>query len=219
MSFQGFGLPDKLRMLADTVGEFVRQEIWPVEARIPGYERGLPAEEIATLQKKARTAGFWCLEAPEPFGGGLSVFQSVVVTEQMVKHRYSLPRPGAGTFGLEPPLALYHGTPEQIQRYVLPTIEHGWSAFIAVSEPTGGSDPARAIRTTATREGTNGPERAMSVARQLRCGTVGHNSQRTDFAIGFGGMKQAGVGREGGREGILPFLEPKTVVLDAEVPI
>lgn len=66
---------------------------------------------------------------------------------------------------------------------------------------------------------TNDAERAMVVARKLRSGTVGHNSQRTDFAIGFGGMKQSGVGREGGREGILPFLEAKTVILDAEVPI
>jgi acyl-CoA reductase-like NAD-dependent aldehyde dehydrogenase len=63
---------------------------------------------------------------------------------------------------------------------------------------------------------TNDPDRAMSVARRLRSGTVGHNSQRTDFTIAFGGVKQSGVGREGGREGILPFLEPKTVILDSE---
>jgi acyl-CoA dehydrogenase len=154
MAFQGFGLPDELRLLAETIREFVRQEIWPVEARTPGHERGLAPTEIETLQHKARAAGFWCLEAPEKFGGGgLSVFESVVVTEEMAKHRYSIPRPGAGAFGLEPPVALYHGTPDQIERYVVPTIEHAWSAFVAISEPTGGSDPARAIRTTATRDG------------------------------------------------------------------
>jgi aldehyde dehydrogenase (NAD+) len=63
---------------------------------------------------------------------------------------------------------------------------------------------------------TNDPDRAISVARRLRSGTVGHNSQRTDFSIAFGGVKQSGVGREGGREGILPFLESKTVILEAE---
>jgi aldehyde dehydrogenase (NAD+) len=45
---------------------------------------------------------------------------------------------------------------------------------------------------------------------------VGHNSWRTDFSIAFGGFKQSGIGREGGREGLLPFLEVKTVILDDE---
>jgi aldehyde dehydrogenase (NAD+) len=30
----------------------------------------------------------------------------------------------------------------------------------------------------------------------------------------FGGFKQSGIGREGGREGLLPFLETKTVILE-----
>ena len=61
-------------------------------------------------------------------------------------------------------------------------------------------------------------DRARRVARQLRCGTVGHNAFRTDFGIAFGGFKQSGIGREGGTEGLLPFLETKTVILEG-VPI
>jgi aldehyde dehydrogenase (NAD+) len=57
-------------------------------------------------------------------------------------------------------------------------------------------------------------DRAVAVARRLRSGTVGHNAFRTDFGIAFGGFKQSGIGREGGREGMLPFLETKTVLLD-----
>ena len=57
-------------------------------------------------------------------------------------------------------------------------------------------------------------ERARAVASELRAGTVGHNSHRTDFGIAFGGFKQSGVGREGGTEGLLAYLETKTVVLD-----
>jgi len=63
---------------------------------------------------------------------------------------------------------------------------------------------------------TNDPERAYRVARQLRSGTVGHNSFRTDFSIAFGGFKQSGIGREGGTEGLLPFLETKAVILEGE---
>jgi acyl-CoA reductase-like NAD-dependent aldehyde dehydrogenase len=63
---------------------------------------------------------------------------------------------------------------------------------------------------------TNDLERAYRTARDLRSGTVGHNSFRTDFNIAFGGFKQSGIGREGGTEGLLPFLETKTLLLDAK---
>jgi len=53
-----------------------------------------------------------------------------------------------------------------------------------------------------------------TVAGQLRSGTVGHNAFRTDFGIAFGGFKQSGIGREGGLEGLRPYLETKTVILD-----
>jgi aldehyde dehydrogenase (NAD+) len=62
---------------------------------------------------------------------------------------------------------------------------------------------------------TKDPDRARAVAGQLRAGTVGHNAKRVDFGVSFGGFKQSGMGREGGREGLLPFLETKTIILDA----
>jgi acyl-CoA reductase-like NAD-dependent aldehyde dehydrogenase len=61
---------------------------------------------------------------------------------------------------------------------------------------------------------TNDIDRAYHAARRLRSGTVGHNGYRTDPRMGFGGFKQSGVGREGGRDGLLPYLEAKTVILD-----
>jgi acyl-CoA reductase-like NAD-dependent aldehyde dehydrogenase len=61
---------------------------------------------------------------------------------------------------------------------------------------------------------TDDVDRARAVAGQLRSGTVGHNAFRTDFGIAFGGFKQSGIGREGGTEGLLPFLETKTVILE-----
>jgi len=63
---------------------------------------------------------------------------------------------------------------------------------------------------------TRDSERAYHIARRLRSGTVGHNAFRTDFSIAFGGFKQSGIGREGGKEGVYPFLETKTLILDAE---
>lgn len=66
---------------------------------------------------------------------------------------------------------------------------------------------------------TNDDQRAYDVARGLRSGTVGQNSFRTDFSIAFGGFKQSGVGREGGVEGLLPYLETKTIILDGKPQI
>jgi acyl-CoA reductase-like NAD-dependent aldehyde dehydrogenase len=63
---------------------------------------------------------------------------------------------------------------------------------------------------------TNDVDRARQVAGQLRSGTVGHNAFRTDFGVAFGGFKQSGIGREGGVEGLLPFLETKTIILNGE---
>ncbi|MES2271205.1 MAG: aldehyde dehydrogenase [Pseudomonadota bacterium] len=61
---------------------------------------------------------------------------------------------------------------------------------------------------------TNDTDQAYAVMRELRAGTVGHNGVRGDFSIGFGGFKQSGIGREGGTEGLLPFLESKTMIMD-----
>jgi aldehyde dehydrogenase (NAD+) len=57
-------------------------------------------------------------------------------------------------------------------------------------------------------------ERARRVAGQLRTGTIGHNGFKSDYDVGHGGFKQSGIGREGGIEGLLPFLESKAILLD-----
>jgi len=61
---------------------------------------------------------------------------------------------------------------------------------------------------------TEDVDRARNVAGQIRSGTVGHNAFRIDGRIAFGGFKQSGIGREGGREGLLPYLETKVVILE-----
>jgi acyl-CoA dehydrogenase len=144
-------------MLADAVGRFVADEVRPAEAALPSDARELPGDVLRELQAKARSFGFWCLDAPEEHGGGgLGTFDMVLVLEQMTKHRFAFPMPGAGVFGQSPPNILYRGTPEQIERFVRPTIANGWTTFAAISEPSGGSDPARSIRTSARRTSTGG---------------------------------------------------------------
>jgi len=62
---------------------------------------------------------------------------------------------------------------------------------------------------------THDADRAWEVARALRSGTVGHNGFVNDMTMPFGGFKQSGIGRERGVDGLLPYLETKSVILQA----
>ncbi len=62
---------------------------------------------------------------------------------------------------------------------------------------------------------TNDADAAYRIARRIRTGGFGQNGLRMDFGLPFGGFKQSGIGREGGPEGLLPYLEMKTILIDA----
>ncbi len=62
---------------------------------------------------------------------------------------------------------------------------------------------------------TNDIGRAYETARRLRSGTVGHNSVRADFGIAFGGFSNRVWGEKAEWRGLLPFLEVKTLLMDA----
>ena len=52
--------------------------------------------------------------------------------------------------------------------------------------------------------------RALGVAPRLQCGVVWINSTNLfDASVGFGGYRESGFGREGGREGIYEYLKPR----------
>jgi aldehyde dehydrogenase (NAD+) len=64
---------------------------------------------------------------------------------------------------------------------------------------------------------TNDPEAAYRVGRRIRAGNVGQNGMKADFSLPFGGFKQSGIGREGGVEGLAPYLETKTMLIEQTV--
>jgi acyl-CoA dehydrogenase len=154
MTFSGFGLPDELVALRDLVGRFVREQLRPAEDALGPEATAISPEVLTGLRQRARSLGLWCLDAPTEYGGaGLSAFELVVVLEEACKHKFCFPHAGGGSFGQSPPVVLYQGGPDIIDRFVRPTIEHGWTSFTAIAEESGGSDPARAIRTKAKRDG------------------------------------------------------------------
>lgn len=61
---------------------------------------------------------------------------------------------------------------------------------------------------------THDVDAAYRIGRRLRTGGFGQNGLRMDFGLPYGGFKQSGIGREGGVEGLMPYLEVKTLLLD-----
>ena len=176
-TFSGFALPVELREQAELVGRFVRERIGPAEDAADPNARELDEETLAPLRTEARDLGLWCFDTPEEYGGaGLSAFETVVVLEQATKHRFCFPHAGGGVFGHPPPVVLFRGTGEQIDRFVRPAVEHGWRTFTAIAEPSGGTDPKRAIRTTAVRRGDtyvlNGRKQWITNGERARFGIV-----------------------------------------------
>jgi acyl-CoA reductase-like NAD-dependent aldehyde dehydrogenase len=63
---------------------------------------------------------------------------------------------------------------------------------------------------------SNDVERAYKIARRIRTGNFSQNTRALDMQIPFGGFKQSGYGREGGREGLDAYLEIKAVFLQGK---
>lgn len=85
----------------------------------------------------------------------MNLLSQVIVNEQAAKCRMGAYVPAGGAFGWDPPNVIFDGTEDQIKRWAIPTIESGTHTFVAISEPSGGADPARAIRTIAHRQGSD----------------------------------------------------------------
>jgi acyl-CoA reductase-like NAD-dependent aldehyde dehydrogenase len=61
---------------------------------------------------------------------------------------------------------------------------------------------------------THDMDAAYNIARRVRTGVFASNGLKMDWGTPFGGFKQSGIGREGGVEGLWPYLETKTILLD-----
>ena len=170
-------LPEELRMLRDTIRRFMEEEVKPAEDKLPHDAYTLEPEPLKVLQTKARGLGLWCLETPSEYGGaGLSLLGQCVAAEETAKCRMGAYIAGCGAFGFDPPNVIWKGTPEQIRKYGMPNVESGDKAFVAISEPAGGSDPGRAISTRAEKKGDryiiNGTKIWISGAGQSKWGIV-----------------------------------------------
>lgn len=61
---------------------------------------------------------------------------------------------------------------------------------------------------------THDVDAAYDIARRVRTGTMNQNGIKLELGVPFGGYKQSGIGREGGPDGLMAYLETKTILLD-----
>jgi acyl-CoA dehydrogenase len=171
-------LPEELVMLRDTVRRFMAAHVHPVEEKLDHDTVGLPREQLVELQSEARRLGLWALQTPAEHGGaGLGVLGQVVVAEEAAKCRMGAFFPALGAFGGNPPNIMFKASPEQFEKYAKPIVEGTMSkAYTAITEASGGSDPARAIKLKATHTGNdyvlNGSKMWISHAPDADWGVV-----------------------------------------------
>ena len=173
----GFQLPDELVLLRDQIRRFMREEVKPVEDKLPHDAIACAPEDLARLRGIAETMGLTRLTTPVEYGGNaLSALARVVVAEESAKCRAGAYSPALGAFAGGPPIIVWSGTPQQIEKYAIPCIDGEKRAYVGLTEPTGGSDPRNNVRTRARKEGDvwilNGRKMWISAAASADYGVV-----------------------------------------------
>lgn len=154
MNTDSWELSEELRLIRDTARRFMQAEVKPLEDTLPHDAYELPEPALEALQRKARDIGLWCVRSPVEYGGaGLNLLGQAVVAEEAARCRMGAYIPACGAFGADPPNAIFLGTPQQIERYAVPAIAQGRKIYVAISEASGGADPARSIRARAVKKG------------------------------------------------------------------
>jgi alkylation response protein AidB-like acyl-CoA dehydrogenase len=147
-------LSDEQKLIIDNVRRFIREEIRPLEQDLDPDAYSLPREERDRLVAMVKEMGLYQMDVPTEYGGpGVDTVTRTLVAEELSQHRAGLYAAAYGVFGSGPPAQLYNATERQKERYFYPTLHGEKHGFFGLSEPSGGSDPARAIQTRGIRDG------------------------------------------------------------------
>ena len=193
-------LSEEQTLVVDNVRRFVREEIEPLEASLDPDADELPADDYRRLVDKTRAMGLYGLDIPVAYGGpDIDLVTRTLIAIETAQHRAGLYAPCYGVFGGAGLAQLFEATEAQKERYLFPMLRGEKKGFFGLTEPSGGSDPARAIQTRAVRDGDdwviNGGKIFISGA------------DRADFGLVF-----ARTDPERGRAGVTCF------IVDTDLP-
>ena len=177
-------------LITGMVRKFVREEIVPLELNLDPDADELDPADRDRLIEKTKAMGLYGLGIPAEYGGpDIDLMTSTLIAIEMSQHRAGLYAPCYGTFGGAGLAQLFEATDEQKEQYLFPTLRGEKRGFFGLSEPSGGSDPARAIQTKAERDGDdwiiNGGKLWISGADKADYGLV---FARTDKDQGRNGV-------------------------------
>lgn len=150
-----FSIPDTVQKLVADVREFLREEIYPLEAQFlrEGFEAVLPALE--EKRQKVKERGWWAPHIPRHYGGmGLSLVEFAHLSEELGRSPlghfvFNCQAPDVGNMEI----LMAHGTEEQKKTYLLPLIRGEIRSCFAMTEPAyPGSNPVW-MATQAVRDG------------------------------------------------------------------
>ena len=182
-------LNNEQQMIVDMVRRFVRDEIIPLEMHLDPDADQLEAEDHDRLVGKVKEMGLFGLDIPVDYGGpDIDVVTRTLMAIEMSQHRAGLYAPCYGVFGGAGLAQLFEASDAQKEKYLFPTLRGEKRGFFGLTEPSGGSDPARAIQTKAVQDGDewviNGGKIFISGA------------DKADFGLVF--ARTGGEGRGGG---------------------
>ncbi len=187
-------MSEEQRMITQAVRRFVREEVQPLERDLDPDAVELPPGELDRLKGIVQQMGLYHIDVPEDYGGpGLPLTTRGLVAEEMAQHRAGLYLPCYGAFGSAGLAQLYAASDDQKERYLYPMLEGEKRAFFGLTEPSGGSDPARAIQTKAVKDGDDW---ILNGSKLFSSG-----ADRADFGLVF-----ARTDPSKGRRGISAFL-------------
>ncbi|MBD3647944.1 MAG: acyl-CoA dehydrogenase family protein [Pseudomonadales bacterium] len=187
-------LTEEQKMIVSMVRRFVAEEIVPLEMELDPDADSLPPEDRERLIGKVKEMGLYGLDIPVEFGGPeIDMVTRTLIAIEMSQHRAGLYTPCYGVFGGAGLAQLFEANEDQKERYLYPTLRGEKRGFFGLTEPSGGSDPARAIQTRAVKDGDdwviNGGKIFISGA------------DRADFGLVF-----ARTDPDKGRDGVTCFI-------------
>ncbi len=147
-------LTEEQELVVATVRRFVREEVVPLEQNLDPDADELEPADRERLVAKTKAMGLYGLDIPPEYGGPeLDLVTRTLIAIEMSQHRAGLYAPCYGVFGGAGLAQLFEATEDQKERYLFPMLRGEKKGFFGLTEPSGGSDPARAIQTRALRDG------------------------------------------------------------------
>ena len=147
-------LTEEQKLIVDNVQRFVREEVAPLEAHLDPDADEISPGDFERLSKITQDMGLYGLDTPPEYGGpDINVVTRTLMALEMTQHRAGLYVPCYNTFGGARQAQMFEATEAQKERYLYPMLRGELKTFFGLSEPSGGSDPARAIQTRAVRDG------------------------------------------------------------------